>query len=373
MLGRTAATEGEQMAIGAARPRQLSRSLDFSGVRIETARLRSDRAVTSFWRWWAEGGCRRSTAAVSSGDVRRVVPEITSLIEAIDPGLSWEFVPGRAGRSHRLTVTAAGVHELRGAARRWLAAAPPANATWSFGDLREPVSGGAMFFRDRRLAFDEAEVVVDVGLSQAEVTVHHPGFAGLVGADPGIAAYLLLDAVCGEAAVELWVGRIRANAIAPGDDAVTLSALPGILQELACDNRDETGGPAWQILHGDTGQGPLVAVVRVPLVALSAPEFDRHVAVHVPYTDVENGGLPGSGSLPALRDLEDHLVDRIGANGECVGAESCAGRRLLHFYVDSTTPAHEQLRVASSGWEQGEVTLTVTDDPGWRKVQHLRV
>jgi hypothetical protein len=361
------------MAIGAARPRQLSRSLDFSGVRIETARLRSERAVTAFWRWWSEGGCRRATAAVESGDARRVVPEITSLIEAVDPGLSWEFVPGRAGVPHRLTVTAAGVPELRGAARRWLAGAPPADAVWSFADLREPVAGCAMYFRDRRMGFDEAEVVVDVGLSRADVTVHHPGFAGLVGSDSGIAAYLLLDAMCGEAAVETWVGRIRANATAPGDDAVALSELPGILRELALDNRDETGGPAWQILHGDTDRGPLVAMVRVPLVALSAPEFDRHVAVHVPYTDIEDGGLPGARSLPGLRDLEDHLVERLEGNGECVGAESCAGRRLLHFYVDSTTPADEQLRVAASGWDQGEVTLTVTDDPGWRKVQHLRV
>lgn len=361
------------MAIGAARPRQLSRSLDLSAVRIETARLRSDRAVSAFWQWWAEAGARRSAAAVESGDVRRVVPEITSLIEAIDPGLSWEFVPGEAGGPHRFTVTAAGVPELRGAARRWLSGAPSGDETWCFGDLREPVSGCAMFFRGRRLAFDHAEVVVDVGLSQADVTVHHPGFAGLRGPDAGIAAYLLLDAVCGEAAVELWVGRIRANAIAPGDDAVSLAALPLILRALARDNVDETGDPAWHILHGETTWGPMVAVVRVPLVALSAPEFDRHVALRVPYTDVEDGGLPGPWSLPGLRDLEDHLVDRIGVNGECVGAESCDGRRLLHFYVDSTTPAHEQLRVAASGWEQGDVTMTVTDDPGWRQVQHLRV
>lgn len=361
------------MAIGAARPRQLSRSLDFSGVRIETARLRSDRAVTAFWRWWAEGGRGRATAALDSGDGRRVVPEITSLVEAIDPGLSWEFVPAADGEPHRLTVTAAGVPELRGAARRWLASAPAADATWSYADLREPVRGCAMYFRDRRLGFDEAEVVVDLGLARADITVHHPGFAGLVGADASIAAYLLLDAVCGEEQVETWVGVIRANAIAPGDDAVALGELPRILSELSVDNTDELGDPAWQILHGDTCSGPLVAVVRVPLVSLSAPHFDRHVAVNVPYTDVEDGGLPGSLSLPGLRDLEDHLVERLEGTGECVGAESCDGARLLHFYVDSTTPAHEQLRAAACGWDQGEVTVTITDDPGWRKVQHLRV
>lgn len=171
----------------------------------------------------------------------------------------------------------------------------------------------------------------------------------------------------------MWVGFIRANATAPGDDAVPLADLPRILTELAADNTDELGDPAWQILHGDTCNGPLVAVVRVPLVSLSAPQFDRHVAVDVPYTDVEDGGLPGPLSLPDLRDLEDHLVERLEGTGECVGAESCDGSRLLHFYVDSTSPAHEQLRAAACGWDQGEVTITVTDDPGWRKVQHLRV
>lgn len=361
------------MAISAARPRQLSRSLDFSGVRIETARLRSDRAVTTFWRWWAEGGRRRATAALASGDARRVVAEITSLVEAIDPGLAWEFVPTVDGTPNRLTVTAAGAPELRGAARRWLAAAPAPDEVWSFADLREPVRGCAMNFRARRLDFDEAEVVVDPGLSRADVTVHHPGFAGLVGADASIAAYLLLDALCGEEQVETWVGLIRANATAPGEDAVPLSDLPRILTELAADNTDELGDPAWQILHGDTCNGALVAVVRVPLVSLSAPQFDRHVAVDVPYTDVEVGGLPGALSLPGLRDLEDHLVERLEGTGECVGAESCDGSRLLHFYVDSTSPAHEQIRAAVCGWDQGEVTVTVTDDPGWRKVQHLRV
>ena len=87
----------------------------------------------------------------------------------------------------------------------------------------------------------------------------------------------------------------------------------------------------------------------------------------------EPSGLPGSDSLPRLRDLEDHLVERVEGSGECVAAESCDGVRLLHFYVDSSTPACEQLRVAAAGWDQGPVTVEVSDDPGWRSVAHLRV
>ena len=361
------------MALHAASPRQLSRSLDLSGVHIGRTRRRSARAVEQFWRWWSTGGAERATAALDGGDERRVVPEITSLVEAIDPGLWWEFSPGTDGAAHRLTVTAAGAPELRGVARRWLAAAPEAGTDWEFGDLREAVDGRAMWFRDRRLGFDDAEVVVETCLSAARVTVHHPEFAGLGADDRALAAHLLVDAVCGESMVELWVREVHADAMAPGDESRPLRALPSILQELARDNLDEDGEPAWHILHSQTPDGPMVAMVRVPLVSLSAPEFDQHVAIDVGYTDVEECGLPGPGSLPLLRDLEDHLSGRIRGSGECVGAESCDGRRRLHFYVDATTPAAEQLRAAAAGWDQGGVEITVAEDPAWREVAHLRV
>ena len=365
------------MALHAAGPRRLPRTLDPRGIRIEHTRRRSDRAVDEFWCWWRDGGAARAARAVESGDSRSVVPEITSLVEAVEPGLTWEFGPGsengEPGARHRLTVSAAGVPELRGAARRWLAGAPSADDEWCYADVREPVECRAMYFRDRRLDVDDAEVVPHVGLSTADVTVHHPAFDGLGAEDRMMAAYLLLDAVCGEEAVEMWIGRIRANAMVPTGDALPLRRLPGVLLELARDNVDDEGHPAWQILHGETADGPMVAMVRVPLTPLSAPEYDQHVAVSVPYTDVEPSGLPGSDSLPGLRDLEDHLVERVEGSGECVAAESCDGVRLLHFYVDSSTPACEQLRVAAAGWDQGPVTVEVSDDPGWRSVAHLRV
>ena len=331
------------MAIRAARPRQLSRSLDFSGVRIETARSRSDRAITTFWRWWSADGRRRATAAIDSGVTGRVVAELSSLIEAIDPGLSWEFVPGCEEVPHRLTVTAAGVPELRGAARRWLAAAPRADETWSFADLREPVRGCAMYFRDHRLGFDDAEVVVDLGLSRADVTVHHPAFTALTGADSSIAAYLLLDALCGEEQVETWVGLIRANATAPGVDAVPLADLPRILRELAADNTDELGDPAWQILHGDTDRGPLVAVVRVPLVALSAPESPSTCRTRTSRT----------GACPALARCPACGISRTTSSSASRATASASGRRAATGAVCCTSTSIPRPPPTSScGWRR---------------------
>ena len=52
--------------------------------------------------------------------------------------------------------------------------------------------------------------------------------------------------------------------------------------------------------------------------------------------------------------------------------ESAAGVRVMHFYVDSTTPAAEQIRAATSGWDQGKVVVTVEDDPAWEGVSRFR-
>ena len=111
----------------------------------------------------------------------------------------------------------------------------------------------------------------------------------------------------------------------------------------------------------------------MPLSSASAPHLDTHVAVVVPFTDRNEGGFPGPASLQALRDLEDHLRDRLGGSGRVVAHETRAGSRVLHAYVDGTTPAADQLRVAVRGWQQGVVKTHPHPDPGWQAVAHLRV
>jgi len=116
----------------------------------------------------------------------------------------------------------------------------------------------------------------------------------------------------------------------------------------------------------------VLAATQVPLRAATSPDLDTHVRVVVPYQDRTEAGLPGNGSLQALRDFEDHLNARLEGSGRMVAHESCGGVRQLHLYVDGTTPAAEQVRVAAVGWHQGRVDVTVTHDPGWDGVAHLR-
>ena len=172
--------------------------------------------------------------------------------------------------------------------------------------------------------------------------------------------------------METWVGQVRTTAVQPLD-AVPLSGLRAVVRQLREQWTDEEGNPAWVLMQGRTKDGGvLLASSIVPLRPSLAPHLDTHVAVAVPFTDRTEQGLPGPGSLQALRDLEDHLSQRLGGSGRLVAHETRAGTRVLHCYVDGTTPAAEQLKAAVGGWGQGRVRIEAAGDPGWDRVRHLR-
>ena len=91
----------------------------------------------------------------------------------------------------------------------------------------------------------------------------------------------------------------------------------------------------------------------------------------MPYSDLTEVGLPGPGSLQLLHALEDHIGERLGSSGRLVAQETGSGVRLLHLYVDGTTPGVEVVRVAASGWEQGRPEIHDALDPSWDTVRHL--
>ena len=187
----------------------------------------------------------------------------------------------------------------------------------------------------------------------------------------GQVAFLALDAALGEDDVEAWVGEITPST-EPPLDGFGLAALRGVVRDLRDDNTDDDGTPNWVIMEAHGVDGPVMALAQVPLSPTTAPTFDTHVAVLVPYTDLTEQGYPGPGSLGPLRALEEHLTERIEGSGRIVAHQSHRGMRVLHIYVDSTTPAVEQMRAAVEAWEQGRIRVQVTPDPGWHNVAHLR-
>jgi hypothetical protein len=332
-------------------------------------------AVTAFWSWWTAGGSAQVAAAIEDRSVQGQVDPLNRRVASVDGRLAWELGAGTDGSRHRLVVSPEGDPAVRGIARRWLLAAPPADGTWCYADSRQPLADpedAALGIGDEQVTVRDTVVAARVVGAEVEVSVHHPAFARLPEKEQRQAAMLMLDWVLGENEVEAWVGEIRTTPVAPLDP-VPVTGLRSVVEELRRRHTDADGSPGWAVLEGTTPDGAaVVALAQQPLKAVTAPQLDTYLRVVVPYTDRTDAGLPGPAALAELRALEDHLRERLGGSGRIVALQSSDGVRVLHTYVDGTTPAAGQLEAAVTGWRQGRVTVDASPDPGWQHVAHLR-
>jgi hypothetical protein len=330
-------------------------------------------AIDAFWAWWRDTGSAAFAAAIADGEPARMVDDISGHVHAIHPELAWETGPGIL-REHTLTVTAEGNPELRAVARRWLRAAP-VDPVWDFADARQPspgLDGLAIGIEDHTIDVESVRVTARVEGFEADVVVYHPAFPALPAETRAQLAFILLDSALGEVAVETWIGAITPATVEPLD-AFPLAGLTAVVRELATRSVSGDGEPTWLLLQGQAPDGsPVIASAQVPLKAVTAPELDTYVRVEVPYADRNEGGLPGPGSLAALRGLEEHVTARLEGSGRVLAHETHAGTRVLHVYVDGSTPAPDQVKAAVTAWDQGPVQVQTSPDPGWRKVAHLR-
>ena len=333
--------------------------------------------IDSFWGWWTAAGAAQTAAAIASRAPEGMVDELSRRVNGIHPGLAWELATGRSAQ-HVLVVSPEGNPDLRGAARRWLRAAPEPDSTWEYADARRAVPD----LDDIRLSLGKQTVCFGDTVVTArrvghhfDVVVHHPVFEEIPVEAQLQITYLALDAALGEIDVETWVGEIEPAALAPLD-AFPLRHLPRLVADLREELTDADGSPTWVMLRGSGPDGPVMAVAQVPLAPTAAPELDEHVAVAASYHHGTGEGLPGDDALMALRDLEDRLAGVLAGRGRLVAHESTGGRRTLHFYVDSATGATRELLEAARGWRHedlaGVVETASESDPGWSAVRHLR-
>ena len=328
--------------------------------------------TAEFWQWWLDEGATGTADAIATQTLDAWVDVLSPRVDAVHPDLSWELGPGEDGSAHVLVVTAAGDPSLRATARRWRRAAPAADAVWCYSDVRLPSSGDwALGLGGESLAWSDVRVGAQVDGPAVDVVLHHPAFARLRQDARDQAAFLLLDGALGERAVETWVGTISASVTEP-PDGIDLVALRDLVAGLEQEHTDEDGQPSWALLEGaDRDGAPVMAMAQVPLRPMTAPHLDVHVAVDLPFTD-QRSGLPGDGALTALREVEEHLAERLGAGGRVIAHETRGGTRRLHLYVDGATPAADQVRAALGGWTDGPPRVQVTPDPAWEGVAHLR-
>jgi hypothetical protein len=330
-----------------------------------------DAGIAEFWQWWPAAR-PRIEAAVASGDWADLVPEMARRVEAIDPGLEWEFGHGHDGARHALVVCASGRPELRATAARWLAAAPPPDPVWEFHAHRQPdpeALRSSMRIAD--MEFTMADVrfgfTTDPDRPEIDVVCHHPAFATLPEGACVQVTFLALDWTLGERDVELWIGAVDWQRD-PLPDGREPAALRAAVAALAAGYTK----PVWALMSAETDKGhPLMASVQVPLKSIRWPRFDTHVGVTLPYRE-NQVGLPTDDELRALREFEDGLTGAVSGDGDLIAHETSRGRRVLHFYVDGDSGAADEIEGAAVRWHSGRPTVKRAADPSFERVAHLR-
>ena len=338
------------------------------------------RAVNAFWRWWNTGGADAldrhfaeqpgSSLPADAAASEAAVKELDHLVNAIHPDLEWEVGPGALLSRHLMTVTAAHDPGLRAEARRWLDAAPAADDAWSFGDLRLPTPDAAVEIGGQTYLIDECLVSIRAGISLVHVTVYHPSIV-MSSTNSKKIAYLLLDALLGEEAMELWIGSVD-GVPDPDPGSVPFYLLRDEVERMAQGFAAKGGERQWQIIESRQPAGPTIVSVAPPLDPIVAPLSTEHVVATVEYTDQVEQGMPGPAALEKLRDLEDLLLNRFAEHEWLVAVETGSGRRSFHIYRDPTAATRTPLDRWLATWTDGPTGLHAEHEPDWDYVQRYR-
>jgi hypothetical protein len=320
----------------------------------------AEAAIARFWSWWGEARGRDLTDP-------SLIARMHERVSAIDPGLEWEFGPGREAR-HVLVVSSGGDPALRALAERWRRAGPPNDAIFEYASARRPDPAALrnpLEIAGRRIDLSALRFAARPHPSAGvvDVDVWHPDFATMTDVQRSGVKFLALDWLLGEDMVEIWLGRIK-PVIEPGP-ALTADELAALMAERV----PADGKLRWRRLTGTRAGHASMAAAQVPLRAATHPAHDLHVRVEVPYADRAENGLPTRAALDELYVLEDRLYQQ--ADGAVLVAhEMSDGVWTDHFYADRQVAA-EALRPLVATWPHGPIRLTTTADPRWSAVAHL--
>ncbi len=322
-------------------------------------------AIDAFWQWWAAARPRAEKQIDGAPD-DGVIAEMSERVSAIHPELQWEFTAG-TGSAHLLVVTSAGDPALRSLAERWRRASPPPDEVFGYASARPgnpDALDGTLDFGGHRLELDQVRFAATTDETTVHVQVWHPEFPRLDEQARTQIAFLSLDWLLGEDAVEVWIGEI---AVAPAAGP----ALTGRqLTDLVSAVQPAGGEEHWCNLSGSRHGKPLVAMAQTPLRPARWPGRDLHIRIDVPYRSRDDNGFPGADIFPALHALEDRIAE-FADGAVLVAHETCDGVRTTHLYTDRKAAAHA-LEPLIASWPDGRIRLTVNDDPTWDAVAHLR-
>jgi len=316
-------------------------------------------APLDFWAWWSGVRDRVATAIETGSFDPKLIEEVNRAVRGVDPRLAWEFAPGRQAK-HALCLTPEGNAEVRPAALRWLAGAPPADATWEYlASRRASPSRDVLEVGGRRLALREMRAISswDESRRRIDVRLWHDAFAQAPLPVRQQIAFLFLDNLLGEDDVERWIGQVDLLE-APGNGK-TPDELKAEVERYAAGPAGET----WVLGQGTTPDGrPMIVAADAGLKRIDFPFADQHVSIRI---QIEGGGMPDDALAAVLNREEDRLVAALGGAATLAGRTTSPGERVIHFVAEVL----DRVRAGIDAWAKDapewRVKVDFQHDPGW--------
>jgi hypothetical protein len=330
--------------------------------------FRRDDGPADFWSWWADGRDRVAAAIAGGGFDEGLVDDISRAVRTIDPAMAWELAPGRAAE-HAFCISPEGNPELRQAALRWLATAPPADSKWEYHASRQPSPAlQSLEVGGFRVELGEMRAISswDASRRRVDVRLWHPMFPQLPDPVRLQVGFLFLDNLLGEDDVERWVGQIDLL------EAPTGGRTPDELRAEILRRRDEPGGDETWVLatRGDPGRETIV-LANAALKRIDHPWADHHAEIGVVLDGP--GGLPDDAEAAALNAEEDDLIGRLEDVAVYAGRQTTPGLRAMHFVAQDP----EAMKPAIDAWAETlpprRIKVNFQHDVGWEFQRDLGV
>lgn len=317
------------------------------------ARMGAQSAITQFWSWWptAVERLRPATDRVLLAEVDELVRRVEDIHPKIqvlgkfDPkGGSW------------LCLSSRGNLAIRPLVERWAAAAPKDDG-WRYLCARPPAwpPKRAMPFPLEEL---EAFVEKDELCELAHVTLHHPAMGDVEDLHRDTLAFVALDHLLGEDAVERWVGNIETASGSP-EGTVPITELRRLIDQLA----EEATGKKWQAVRAGGKDNALLVSINRAIKPLDHLELPIHVRIDLTLQAPTKRGMVQSKEAVELDELQNELLRDLGTRAVAVARETYKGHRIIHLHASEDGAARIQTwRQKYPQW--GTVVLT-QHDPHW--------
>jgi hypothetical protein len=298
-------------------------------------------APTDFWNWWSSGRDRVAQAIDSGGFDDRLIGQIAAAVDTIHPAMAWELAPGRTAR-HAFCISPEGNAEVRQAALRWLAVAPPQDATWEFHASKQAAQRlMSLDVGGRRFDLEEMRAITswDPARRRIDVRLWHPRFTEAPEPVRLQVAFVFLDSLVGEEDVERWVGQIDIL------EGPTGGRTPAELKaEIERHGAEATGDETWVVRDVRNADGDVEIVsANAALKRIDYPFHDHHVTISI-VMGIDR--MPNESEDTVLDVEQADLIGRLGDAAVFVGRSTVIGGRTLHFVAQDP----DRMRPAIDAW-----------------------